>query len=57
MENFIFSLNASLPIFLTIIIGWFLMRFGIFNKEFTSVFIFLFFLKYIKISFSIQREA
>lgn len=37
MENFIFSLNASLPIFLTIIIGWFLMRFGIFNKEFTSV--------------------
>ena len=37
MENFIFSLNASLPIFITIIIGWILMRIGIFNKEFTSV--------------------
>ena len=35
MENFIFSLNASLPIFITIIIGWILMRIGIFNKEFT----------------------
>lgn len=37
MENFVFSLNASLPIFIVIIIGWLLMRFGIFNKEFTTV--------------------
>ena len=37
MENFIFSLNATLPIFIVIIIGWILMQIGIFNKEFTTV--------------------
>ncbi|MEE1243902.1 MAG: AEC family transporter, partial [Frisingicoccus sp.] len=37
MENFIFSLNATLPIFIVIIIGWILMQVGIFNKEFTTV--------------------
>ena len=37
MENFIFSLNASLPIFIIIIVGWILMRIDIFNKEFTAV--------------------
>lgn len=37
MENFIFSLNATLPIFLLILIGWFLMQIGLFNREFTSV--------------------
>ena len=37
MENFIFSLNATIPIFLIIILGWILMQVGIFNKEFTTV--------------------
>ena len=37
MENFIFSLNATIPIFLIIILGWVLMQAGIFNKEFTTV--------------------
>ena len=37
MENFIFSLNATLPIFIIIIIGWVLMQMGIFTKEFTTV--------------------
>lgn len=37
MENFIFSLNATLPIFLIILFGWFLMQIGLFNKEFTTV--------------------
>jgi len=37
MENFIFSLNATLPVFLIIIIGWVLMKQGLFTKEFTSV--------------------
>lgn len=37
MENFIFSLNATIPIFLIIILGWVLMQVGIFNKEFTTV--------------------
>lgn len=37
MENFVFSLNATIPIFLIIILGWVLMQVGIFNKEFTTV--------------------
>ena len=37
MENFIFSLNATLPIFIIIVIGWVLMQMGIFTKEFTTV--------------------
>lgn len=37
MENFIFSLNATVPIFLVIVLGWFLMQIGLFNKEFTKV--------------------
>ena len=37
MENFIFSLNATIPIFLIIILGWALMQIGLFNKEFTTV--------------------
>ncbi|MDD3221659.1 MAG: AEC family transporter [Lachnospiraceae bacterium] len=37
MENFIFSLNATIPIFLLIILGWFLMQIGLFNREFTAV--------------------
>lgn len=37
MENFIFSLNATLPIFLLILIGWLLTQTGLFTKEFTAV--------------------
>lgn len=34
MENFIFSLNATVPIFLVMILGWVLMRVGFFNENF-----------------------
>lgn len=37
MDNFLFSLNATIPIFLVMILGWFLMQIGLFNKEFTKV--------------------
>ncbi len=37
MENFIFSLNSTIPIFLMIVLGWVLMQVKIFNKNFTSV--------------------
>lgn len=37
MSDFIFSLNATVPIFLIMVLGWFLMRIGLFNKEFTKV--------------------
>lgn len=37
MEDFIFSVNATFPIFLVIILGWFLMRIGFFNEEFTKI--------------------
>lgn len=36
MDNFIFSINATIPIFLLIILGWFLMRTGILTKEFNQ---------------------
>ena len=36
MNNFIFSLNATLPVFIIIVLGYILMQAGIFNKEFTS---------------------
>ncbi len=36
MADFIFSLNATLPIFLIMVLGWFLMRIGLFNKEFNK---------------------
>lgn len=36
MDNFIFSLNATIPIFLLIVVGWFLMRLGILSKAFTA---------------------
>ena len=32
MADFIFSLNATLPIFLIMVLGWFLMRIGLFTK-------------------------
>lgn len=37
MNNFIFSINATLPIFLVILVGYFLKRRGILNDNFTSV--------------------
>ena len=36
MSNFIFSLNATLPIFILIVLGWILMRLGILTKGFNS---------------------
>ena len=36
-ENLIFSLNSTVPIFLLIILGWFLMQIKLFNKDFTAV--------------------
>lgn len=37
MNNFIFSLNATVPIFLVILLGWILMQKHILTKEFTTV--------------------
>lgn len=37
MNNFIFSINATFPVFLLIIIGYILKRFKITNKEFVSI--------------------
>lgn len=36
MENLIFSLNATLPIFLTMILGWFFRRVGLMDEAFVS---------------------
>lgn len=37
MENFIFSLNTTLPVFLVIVLGWFLMQKKMFNDNFVSI--------------------
>lgn len=37
MDNFLFSLNATLPVFLIILLGWALMQLGLFNREFLKV--------------------
>ena len=37
MDNFIFSINATIPIFLVILLGWFLMKIHIITEEFASV--------------------
>lgn len=37
MENFLFSLNATVPIFLVMILGWVLMRVHFFSEEFVKV--------------------
>lgn len=37
MQDFVFSLNATMPVFLVIVLGWVLMRIGLFTKEFTRV--------------------
>lgn len=36
MNNFIFSLNATVPIFLVILLGWILMQKNMLTKEFTT---------------------
>ena len=36
MENFIFSLNTTIPVFLVILLGWILMQKGFLTKEFTQ---------------------
>lgn len=36
MENLIFSLNVTIPIFLLIVIGWTFRRIGVFNEAFVS---------------------
>lgn len=37
MESFLFSLNATAPVFLVMILGWILMRIHFFNEEFVKV--------------------
>ncbi len=37
MDNFIFSINATIPIFLVILLGWFLMKIHIITEEFANV--------------------
>ena len=37
MSNLVFSLNSTIPIFLVIILGYILMRVGLFTKEFTRI--------------------
>lgn len=37
MDSFVYSLNATVPIFLVMIIGWVIRRLGIINDEFVSV--------------------
>ena len=37
MSNFMFSLNATLPVFLVIVLGWFLMQKKMFNDNFVDI--------------------
>jgi predicted permease len=36
MDAFIYSLNSTVPIFLTMIVGWLIKRLGIINDEFAN---------------------
>lgn len=36
MEHFLFALNATVPVFLTILIGWFLKKIGVINEAFNK---------------------
>ena len=36
MQSFVFALNATIPVFLVIALGWFLNRIGLFNPGFTK---------------------
>ena len=37
MESFVFALNATMPVFLVILVGWFLKRIGLLNEAFCKV--------------------
>lgn len=37
MDSFIFAINATIPIFLVILLGWYLRRIGMLTKPFTDV--------------------
>ena len=37
MDNFIFSLEATMPVFLVMVVGYFLRRVGMLNEAFCSV--------------------
>jgi predicted permease len=37
MDSFLFSLQATMPVFLVMVVGWCLMRMHFFNESFTSV--------------------
>ena len=37
MENFVFSVNATFPIFLVMLAGWVLRRFGMLTQGFVDV--------------------
>ena len=37
MENFIYSINVTMPIFLVMVIGWFLKQIGMLNDDFVKV--------------------
>ncbi len=37
MDNFIFSLNATVPVFLVMVLGWVLMKTGMLTRSFTTV--------------------
>ena len=37
MDNFVFSLNATIPIFLVMVLGYILMRVKFFTEDFVSV--------------------
>ena len=36
MDNFVFALNATIPVFLVILLGWFLKRVGMLNDAFNK---------------------
>ena len=36
MDDFIFSINATVPIFLVILLGWFLKKIGLIHDAFTE---------------------
>ena len=37
MDNFIFSLEATMPVFLVMVVGYFLRRIGMLNESFCAV--------------------
>ena len=37
LENFIYSVNVTFPIFLVMVLGWFLRQRGMFNENFINI--------------------